>query len=96
MFSLLSRVSPIDPLADDLAYETLSAIIRAPLAVQGMETAMDIIRLVARELAYAKCTFEHSWLGVWLLRIMDDSLRVRILSRDELETIRELAVRRAE
>ncbi|KAF8516253.1 hypothetical protein JB92DRAFT_2911128 [Gautieria morchelliformis] len=92
---LLSRVSRVDPLADDLAYETLSTLIRAPLAVQGMETAMDIIRLVARELAYAKCTFQHSWLGVWLLRIVDESLRVRTLSADELNAIRELAVRRA-
>ncbi|KAF8516256.1 hypothetical protein JB92DRAFT_2274106 [Gautieria morchelliformis] len=92
---LLSRVSRVDPLADDLAYETLSTLIRAPLAVQGMETAMDIIRLVAHELAYAQCTFQHSWLGVWLLRIIDESLRVRTLSRDEINAIRELAVRRA-
>ncbi|KAF8516248.1 hypothetical protein JB92DRAFT_2272767 [Gautieria morchelliformis] len=92
---LLSPVSRIDPLADDLAYETLSTLIRAPLAVQGTETAMDIIRLVARELAYAKCMFQHSWLGVWLLWIVDESLRVRTLSTDELNAIRELAIRRA-
>ncbi|KAF8513684.1 hypothetical protein JB92DRAFT_3164689 [Gautieria morchelliformis] len=87
---VLSRVSGIDPLAD----ETLSTLIRAPPAVQGMETAMDIIRLVARELAHPKCMFEHSWLGVWLLQIVGESLRVRPLSTDVIQAIREVAGRR--
>ncbi|KAF8517478.1 hypothetical protein JB92DRAFT_2829019 [Gautieria morchelliformis] len=91
---VLSRISGIDPLADDLAYETLSTLIRAPLAVQGMEMEMDIIRLIARELAQPKCMFQYSWLGIWLLHIVDESLRVRPFSTDVIQAIREVAARR--
>ena len=84
----------MDPLASDLAYESLAAVTKVPLALQSEETSATVICLIARELAYAKCTFQHSWLGIWLLRIVEMSLRARNLSDLEVETIQELAIRR--
>jgi hypothetical protein len=94
--SLLTRVSRVDPLAGDLAYRTLTVLARVPLDVQDEDTWTVVIGLIARELAYAKCSFQHSWLGIWLLRIVEMSLRVRNLSRIEIRAIKELAVRREE
>jgi hypothetical protein len=94
--SLLTRVAREDPLAADLAHRTLAALTRIPLSLQGTETGAKIIWLVARELAYAQCKYQHSWLGVWLLRIVEMSLRLRSLSHAEIRAIRELAARRVE
>jgi len=53
-----------------------------------------VIRVVAKELAYSKCTFQHSWLGVDLLGIVETTLRLRALTQDELNAINDLVLRR--
>lgn len=93
---MLTRVSRSDPLAEDLAHGILRTLTRVRLAEQGTETAARVTWYVARELAYAKCSFQHAWLGVCLLRIVEMRLKLGTLTPREIKAIKELAIRREE
>ena len=90
----MTRISSVDPLAGDLAWKLLEILNRVPLALQGPDTTSTVVRIIARELAYSRCAFEHSWLGVGLLRIVETTLRMRLLKEEEMSAIRDLAIRR--
>ena len=96
--SVLTRISDSDPLAASLAYDLINALTRTPFtlftSLQDPEKAAITIRLVARELAYGKCSAQHGWLGVDLLRIVEMVVALRRLTEGELVAIKELAVRR--
>jgi len=74
----------------------LDELTRVPLALQGPDTTSTVIRIIARELAYSRCSFQHSWLGVDLLRIVETTLRLRALTSEELGAMHDMAVRRQE
>jgi hypothetical protein len=94
--SLLAQVSRYDALAGDLAWELLDTLTRAPLTLRGLDTGSTVIYIIARELAYANCTFQHSWLGMDLLGIVETTLRTRALTDEELNAIHDMASRRQE
>ncbi|KAF8579299.1 hypothetical protein K439DRAFT_410719 [Ramaria rubella] len=91
---LLTRISAHDPLAADLAHSTLSALTRSPLSVDDPDIPADVICLVVRELAYARCAAQHAWLGFSLLSIIEMSIKVRGLMPREISAIGELVARR--
>ena len=96
--SVLTRISDSDPLAANLAHDLISALTRTPFTLfttlHDPEKAVTTIRLVSRELAYGKCTAQHGWLGVDLLRIVEMVMSLRKLTDGEQIAIRDLAVRR--
>ncbi|HEV7736809.1 MAG TPA: hypothetical protein VGO47_05470, partial [Chlamydiales bacterium] len=60
------------------------------------DTPSIAIVIVTRELAYSKCSDQHPWLGPHLLRLVETTLRLRRLSKQEMSVIWELAERRKE
>ncbi|KAF8499487.1 hypothetical protein BU17DRAFT_72199 [Hysterangium stoloniferum] len=59
-------------------------------------TSAIAIHLVSRELALVKptCERQHSWLGLYLLRIVEWTMKMRVLSRGEVDAVRGMMRRR--
>ena len=94
MTRLLARISAFDPLAGDLAWELLDTLTKVPLPLHGPDTTSKVVHIIASELAYSKCTSQHAWLGLDLLRIVKTEMRTRPLTDKEMSVIRDMAIRR--
>lgn len=80
----------------NLAHDVLSNLTRIPISLQEHSTPAAVICLVVNELSYSKHRFQHSWLGVWLARIIELNLKVRHLTEQEVKALGVLAMRRKE
>lgn len=92
-----------DAVAGDLAWELSTELLRAPIGLSDGEvtefesqmpvrdTAGILIFIVGRELAYSpKCAFRYPWLPLYLITIIQSTLRIRKLRQVELDIIWEL------